>query len=132
MNAISIIKHAIPVLVIALALTSCTSREQKVINGVKELNERVEKHGAEFSEEQWGQVIDDYDALHEESKRCDFTQSQLSELENAEEALNLSIAKKSPKEFGREVGKIIKHGAKMVNDFIEGVKDGMSEEEPKE
>lgn len=133
MNAISIIKRAIPVLAIVLtmALVSCSSREQKVIDGVKELQERVEKHGTEFNEDQWGQVIDDYDALHEEAKRCDFTQSQLAELERAENALNGSIAKKSPKEFGREVGKIIKNGAKMLNDFVEGLKDGMSEEENK-
>lgn len=134
MNAISIIKHVIPVIVIVIALTmaACTSREQKVINGIKHLQERVEKNGAQFNEEQWGEVIDEYDALREESKRCDFTQSQLAELENAESALDGTIARQSPKELGREVGKIIKNGAEMLNDFVEGLKDGMSEDEVKD
>ena len=64
----------------ALSLTSCKSREEKVINKLDNLSERIERNGSKFDAEDWEEAIEDFADIHEEMQDCEFTKEQLREL----------------------------------------------------
>ena len=113
----------------ALCLTSCKSREEKVINKLDNLSERIERNGSKFDAEDWEEAIEDFADIHEEMQDCEFTKEQLRELRKKEGKVSAIIAKEGSKALGREFKNFLGNFGAFAKGFKEGAEDSVSEED---
>ena len=121
-------KKAIKVLAFCLLvafMTSCQTKEEKVIKSFKALAERVEKQSDSFTDSQWENIYSEFESLQTQTKECDFTTEQLKEVAAAEAELTAAIAKQKAKELGNDIKNAIDEGKEVLNGIIDGVKEGL-------
>ena len=99
----------IAVLVTFCFLTSCQSKEEKVISQLESLCKTVEKDS--FSVDGIDSLQARFDAVRETAKECDFTNEQLKEVAKLEARFTKAIAKKA---------------IERVGSALEGIVDGLS------
>ena len=58
-------------------MSSCQTQtqEQKVISKMKALAERVENNKETYSDAEWEKVINEFDALQQQAKECEFSKA---------------------------------------------------------
>ena len=123
------IKKAIKVLTLCLLvafLTSCQTKEEKVINKLNALAERVENKADSFTESQWENIYNEFESLQTQTKDCDFTAEQMKEVAKAEAELTAAIAKQKAKELGNGINDIINEGKSALEGVLEGLNEGLS------
>lgn len=113
----------------ALCLTSCKSREEKVINKLDNLSERIERNGSKFDAEDWEEAIEDFADIHEEMQDCEFTKEQLRELGKKEGKVSAILAKEGSKALGREFKNFLGNFGAFAKGFKEGAEENVSEED---
>ena len=99
----------VAVLVTFCFLTSCQSKEEKVISQLESLCKTVEKDS--FSVDDIDSLQDKFDAGRETAKECDFTNEQLKEVAKLEARFTKAIAKKA---------------IERVGSALDGILDGLS------
>ena len=99
----------VAVLVTFCFLTSCQSKEAKVIAQLESLCKTVEKDS--FSVDDIDSLQDKFDAVRETAKECDFTNEQLKEVAKLEARFTKAIAKKA---------------IERVGSALDGILDGLS------
>ena len=57
-------------------LTSCQTKEEKVINKMNALAERIENQTDSFTEEQWDAINDEFEALQDVAKSANSRRSR--------------------------------------------------------
>ena len=122
-------KKAIKVLTLCLLvafMTSCQTKEEKVINKMKALAERVESKADSFTESQWESIYNEFESLQTQTKDCDFTVEQLKEVAKAEAELTAAIAKQKAKELGTDINNAINEGKSALEGVFDGIKEGLS------
>lgn len=118
-------KKAIKVLALCLIvafMTSCQTKEEKVINKLQALAERVESQSDSFSDSQWENIYSEFESLQNQVKECDFTAEQLKEVAAAEAELTAAIAKQKAKE-------VIDEGKSVLEGIVGGIKEGLGIDE---
>ena len=128
-------KKAIKVLALCLLvafMTSCQTKEEKVINKLKALAERVESKADSFTESQWENIYNEFESLQTQTKDCDFTAEQLKEVAKAEAELTAAIAKQKAKEVGNDIKDAINEGKEVLNGIFDGIKEGLGGDEAAE
>jgi len=123
------IKKAIKVLTLCLLvafLTSCQTKEEKVINKLNALAERVENKADSFTESQWENIYNEFESLQTQTKDCDFTAEQMKEVAKAEAELTAAIAKQKAKELGNGINDLINEGKSTLEGVLEGLNEGLS------
>ncbi len=121
-------KKAIQVLTLCLLvafMTSCQTKEEKVINKLQALAERVESKADSFTESQWDNIYSEFESLQTQTKECDFTTEQLKEVAKAEAELTAAIAKQKAKEVGNDIKGAIEDGKEVLNGIFDGIKEGL-------
>ena len=108
--------------------SSCETKEERVINKFKILAERVDKNSDAFSDEDWEEVLAEYEALHNEASDCDFTYEQLREFGRVDGLLTGVITREGSKKLGRDLGRYINEGKQVMKGFLEGFSEGISSE----
>ena len=124
-NILSIISA----ILLTVSLSSCQSKEERVINKFEKLSERVEKEGQHFTADEWELALKEYETLHEEAGECDFTREQLEELGRVDGRLTAIMAKEGAKRIGSEMSNFLENGKTFMKGFMEGVRQGMESEE---
>ena len=122
------IKKATTVLALCLIvafMSSCQTQEEKVINKMQALSERVQGQSDSFTDSQWEDIYTEFESLQTQAKDCDFTTEQLKEVSAAEAELTAAIAKQKAKELGNDISDLINEGEEIVNGVIEGFKEGL-------
>lgn len=112
-----------------LTLTSCQSREEKVISQLDRLSERIEKDGNNFDAEDWEEAIEDFAEIHEDMQDCEFTKEQLRELGKKEGKVSAILAKEGSKALGREFKNFLGNFGAFAKGFKEGAEENVSEED---
>ena len=115
-----------------LALSSCQSREEKVISKLDSLSERIEKDGSNFDADDWEEAIEDFADIHEEMQDCEFTKEQLRELGKKEGKVSAILAKEGSKALGREFKNFIGNFGAFAKGLKEGAESAYDEEEFKD
>lgn len=110
-------------------LSSCQSKEERIINKLENLATRVQKGGEKLTDKEWGQILEEYDKLQQEALYCDFSQEQLKRIGRAEGRLTAIMTKEEAKKIGRDFVKFLEDGSTLVEGFVEGIVDGLSTEE---
>lgn len=128
------IKKAFKVLTVCLLLafmSSCQTQtqEQKVISKMQALAERVENNKETYSDAEWDKVINEFNALQQQAKECEFSKEQLKDLAKVEAELTAAIAKQGAKRVGSDIKDAIDEGKEMLNGVIDGIKEGIGSSE---
>lgn len=124
------IKKAFKVLTVCLLvafMSSCQTQtqEQKVISKMQALAERVESNKETYSDAEWDKVINEFNALQQQAKECEFSKEQLKDLAKVEAELTAAIAKQGAKRVGSDIKDAIGEGKEMLNGVIDGIKEGL-------
>ena len=124
------IKKAFKVLTVCLLvafMSSCQTQtqEQKVISKMQALAERVENNKETYSDAEWDKVINEFNALQQQAKECEFSKEQLKDLAKVEAELTAAIAKQGAKRVGSDIKDAIDEGKEMLNGVIDGIKEGI-------
>lgn len=123
-------KKAFKVLTVCLLvafISSCQTQtqEQKVISKMQSLAERVENNKETYSDAEWDKVINEFNALQQQAKECEFSKEQLKDLAKVEAELTAAIAKQGAKRVGSDIKDAIDEGKEMLNGVIDGIKEGI-------
>ncbi len=108
-------------------MSSCQTQtqEQKVISKMQALAERVENNKETYSDAEWDKVINEFNALQQQAKECEFSKEQLKDLAKVEAELTAAIAKQGAKRVGSDIKDAIDEGKEMLNGVIDGIKEGI-------
>ena len=106
-------------------MTSCQTKEEKVINKLQALAEHVESQSDSFSDADWDKVCTDFETLQTQTKDCDFTAEQLKDVAKAEAELTAAIAKHKTME-------VINEGKNVLEGVFNGIKEGLGIDEDAE
>ena len=117
---------------IVLSLSSCKSREEKVISQLDNLAERIEKNGKDFDADDWAEALEDLEEIHENMEDCDFTKKELRVLGRKEGKLFAIITKEGAKAIGRGAADFLGQFGAFAKGFKEGAEDNLSEKDLKE
>lgn len=128
MKKLSLIICAVLSMALSMTLTSCQSKEEKVIESIEKLSERIEKEGADYSIEEWEGVMKECEQIHAEMKECNFTDEQMEKVGEADAHLTTVIAKEGTKKLGNELKSIIGGVGSFMKGFKKGAKDNLNEE----
>lgn len=123
-------KKAFKVLTVCLLvafMSSCQTQtqEQKVISKMQALAERVENNKETYSDAEWDKVINEFNALQQQAKECEFSKEQVKDLAEVEAELTAAIAKQGAKRVGSDIKDAIDEGKEMLNGVINGIKEGI-------
>ena len=127
-------KKAFKVLTMCLLvafMSSCQTQtqEQKVISKMQALAERVENNKDTYSDAEWDKVINEFNALQQQAKECEFSKEQLKDLAKVEAELTAAIAKQGAKRVGSDIKDAIDEGKEVLNGVIDGIKEGIGSSE---
>ena len=125
-------KHSLRIVVFAailFSITSCKSREEKVIDRLDSLSERIEKNGHKFDADDWADVLEDLADIHEDMEDCEFTKEELKAIGRADGRLTAIIMKKGAKALGRDAFSILKTYGSYFNGFRKGIEDNYNSED---
>ncbi len=123
-------KHYLHILLVALMaimlLSSCMSKEERALDRLQTMVEKIEKNGDSLTSEQWEQLYKDYSDLHAKIVSDDyhFTDEQTRELGRLDGKLGKAFVKHSMNDFGKAAGDFIKKGS----EFLKGVLDSDDEQ----
>lgn len=111
--------------VILLSITSCQSKEEKIISRLNNLSERVDKYARNFDAEDWDDVLEELEEIHEDMEDCEFTREEQKEVGRAYGRLTAVMAKEGTKAFGRDVSSFLKN----FSSFAKGFQENFNEED---
>lgn len=109
------------ILFMASTLTSCQTKEERIIGKMESLAERVDKNAETNDSEDWEAVLKEYAQLQEEAVKCDFTQEQYKELGRIEAKLTSVLTSEGAKSFGREFDNLLQNGKNFIDGFMQGI-----------
>jgi peptidoglycan hydrolase CwlO-like protein len=95
----------VAVLVTFCFLTSCQSKEEKVISQLESLCKTVERDG--FNVKDIDSVQARFEAIHESAKECNFTNEQLKEVAKLDARFTKAVAKKAIERVGNALDGIV-------------------------
>lgn len=107
----------------AICLSSCKSKEEKCIDDLRDIVERVESKGEDMTDEEWTAVLAEYETVTNNAKDCEFTDEQIKEVANLEG----QFVAKSSKAYMKQVGGKVKDALKQAGDALGGFVEGLNE-----
>lgn len=111
------------ILLTSLILCSCKSKEEKAIDRLKELTEKIEKNSSNWDMEQWSEALGELEKMQSELNGCNFTEEQLKELGQVEGQLTTIMIQGG----GAALGNSVESYLNEANSFMEGFQDGIQE-----
>ena len=115
-------------LAIMLTLSSCQTKEERVISKMESLAERIDSDGESFEKEDWEAVLKEYQQLQTEAADCKFSSEQLQELGRVEGKLTAVITREGAKILGRSVGDFLQNGSQVLQGAFDGINESLQTE----
>lgn len=121
-------------LVLSVAFISCKPNEERVVDRLNRLSERVQKDGAKWDQDQWADALEELEEIHEDMEDCEFTPAQLRALGRVEGRLTVVIMTEGAKKLGKELIPFMEGAGAFMKGYQEGAESmqGYSEEELKQ
>ena len=104
-----------------LSLISCQSKEEKVINKMKSMIEKVEKDGANWDQKQWQEAFNEIEEISKEGKDCNFTEEQMQEVYNLGGRLTGIMMQQGAKAVSEQAGSYME----AAGSYLEGLEEGL-------
>ena len=102
-------------------LTSCQSREEKTIERLENLSERVEENGDKYDVEEWNGIMKELEDICDDIDDCKFTSKQMEEVGRLQAKFYKTIMKNGPKVFS---GVLSSFGS-----YAKGLKEGLLDDD---
>lgn len=115
-----------------MLLGSCASREERVINKINRLAERVEENSNKMDVEEITEIVEDLADIHEEMEDCDFTSEQLREIGKADGKIVAVLARGAASELGSKALKYLGGAASIASGALEGLNSNIPTREVEE
>jgi PBP1b-binding outer membrane lipoprotein LpoB len=106
-------------------MTSCQTKEERVINRMNALADRIENQTESFTDEEWEVINSDFEMLKAQAQECNFTSEQRTAYTKAETEVTTAILKQRATEVGNDFKNAIDQGKDMFNGIIDGIKEGL-------
>ncbi|MCQ2199697.1 MAG: hypothetical protein MJZ19_08285 [Paludibacteraceae bacterium] len=110
-----------------MSLSSCYTKEEKVISRLETLSQKIEQNSNDFNEADWESALNDLEEINNEMQSCAFTQEQMKEVGKMYGKLSSKVAK----EMGNKFYKAIKNYGSFLSGFKDGLGESISEEDIK-
>ena len=111
------------VIMIGFILSGCKSREERVIERLDNLAEKIQNESSDWDIEQWQDVAKDFEDLNKEAEKCDFSEEQMKQLGEAEGRVIGAFYK----EGSQFAGKMMEEYLRNAGNLIEGFQKGFDE-----
>lgn len=108
----------------AALFTSCQSKEERVINNLEKLADRINEDGEEFTDEDWEEAATELAKIQEEASDCNFDKEQSRQFGRAEAKVIKATVREGGKNIGRRLRDAFDQGAGMLEGFAEGISEG--------
>lgn len=128
-NRVFVFSPILLTIVFAIAMSSCQSREEKVISKIKSLTERIDKEGKKFTSEDWDNTFQKLQDINEEMEKCNFSQEEIRELGDIERRLTVIIMREGARSVGKGVSDYIRNAGAFLKGFENGSTNTMEEYE---
>lgn len=125
-------KKALKVMALCLLvifMASCQSKEDKVINKMNALAERIENQTESFTDAEWDAINTEFEALQDAANECSFTSEQKTAYAKAEAEVSAAIVKQRANEAVNDFKDAVEEGKEVFNGILDGVKEGLGIEE---
>lgn len=107
----------------AALFTSCQSKEERVINNLEKLADRINEDGEEFTDEDWEDAATELAKIQEEASDCNFDKEQSRQFGRAEAKVIKATVREGGKNIGRRLRDAFDQGAGMLEGFAEGISE---------
>lgn len=114
-------------LLVTLMLTSCKSKEEKVIEQLNDLTEQIEKKSEKWDTEDWQDALKKVEEIHNEMSECDFSDEQLRELGEFEGRLTSVMIKNGLPALEEGIGSFMKRAGSFIDGFQDGIQNRAEE-----
>lgn len=102
-------------------LTSCKTREERVIQRLSTLSEKIEKHGSHWDADQWADALEEMQDIHYDIEDCDFTKEQLESLGQIEGRLTATILNEGAKALNQSISDFMDGAGAYMKGFMQGI-----------
>ncbi len=113
-------------IVSVFTLTSCQSKEEKIISRYEAICEEIAADD-NFDEDDITRYSKEFQELQEDAKACEFTSEQEERLGKATGKLTAVMAKKMPGMLFNASGKLLKKVLNIANGFADGLSSDMED-----
>ena len=118
--------HVLTLCLLMVYMSSCQTQEEKVISKMRALTERVESKSETYDDEEFDNVINEYKALLQQAKECNFTTEQKKEVTKIKAKLAIAIDKQVTKKIGKDIYEAIDEGMEAIEGTYDGIKESFS------
>ena len=116
--------HLFALVFVALFISSCQSQEEKAIDKLDTLVERVEKNGNDYSADDWKAVVKDLEAINKEMENYDYSKEELKEIGRKEGRIMVMMTHEAAKYLKNNYQSILEG----VGSFAKGIKEEVESE----
>lgn len=116
--------HLFALVFAALFVSSCQSQEEKAIDKLDTLVERVEKNGNDYSADDWKAVVKDLEAINKEMENYDYSKEELKEIGRKEGRIMVMMTHEAAKYLKNNYQSILEG----VGSFAKGIKEEVESE----
>lgn len=116
--------HLFALVFVAISISSCQSQEEKAIDKLDTLVERVEKNGNDYSADDWKAVVKDLEAINKEMENYDYSKEELKEIGRKEGRIMVMMTQEAAKYLKNNYQSILEG----VGSFAKGIKEGVESE----
>lgn len=106
---------------VTCVLTSCKTREERVIQRLNALSEKIEKHGARWDADQWADALEEMEDIHYDIEGCEFSKEQLENLGKVEGRLTATILNEGSKALNGSMSDFIEGAGAYMKGFMQGI-----------
>lgn len=111
----------ISLLALLFLFASCKPHEERVIDRLNNLAEKVEKYGSKWDLDEWADALEELEDIHYDMEDCDFTSQQLKALGRVEGQLTVIIMTEGSKKLGDELVLFMEGAGSFMKGYQEGV-----------
>lgn len=109
------------ILLSALFMNACKPHEERVMDRLDNLAEKVQKNGAKWNSDQWADALEELEDIHYDMEDCEFTPQQLRALGRVEGKLTVVIMTEGAKKLGQELVPFLEGAGAFMKGYSEGV-----------
>lgn len=111
------------VIIMTFILCSCKSKEEKVIDHLNNLAEKVEKDSSGWDGDQWADALEELEKIHSDMSDCCFTSQQLQDLGEVEGKLMHVMITNGAESVGKGMNSFLEGAGSFVEGFQEGFRE---------
>lgn len=109
------------ILLVTFFFISCKPHEERVMDRLDNLAEKVQKNGAKWNADQWADALEELEDIDDDMEDCEFTPQQLRALGRVKGKLTVIIMTEGAKKLGKELVPFLEGAGAFMKGYSEGV-----------